>query len=132
MVVRLCVFKQKTAYEMRISDWSSDVCSSDLVLQATHGVVSGAPEFFRRAFGADVDAFRRILLLPQHFIFNREWFEAEGGRGQLDDYEAAIRRLSPSQKGELLAKLSSRHPSRFRDLRDEEEDDLLQIGRAHV
>src|SRR3546814_1653751 len=32
----LCVFvffffKQKTAYEMRISDWSSDVCSSDLV-----------------------------------------------------------------------------------------------------
>src|SRR3546814_1433103 len=36
--VRLCLFlscfffffKQKTAYEMRISDWSSDVCSSDL------------------------------------------------------------------------------------------------------
>src|SRR3546814_7529498 len=30
----VCVFfffKQKTAYEMRISDWSSDVCSSDLV-----------------------------------------------------------------------------------------------------
>src|SRR3546814_7941234 len=26
-------FKQKTAYEMRISDWSSDVCSSDLRLQ---------------------------------------------------------------------------------------------------
>src|SRR3546814_3964968 len=26
----LFVFKQKTAYEMRISDWSSDVCSSDL------------------------------------------------------------------------------------------------------
>src|SRR3546814_18617646 len=28
----MCVFfKQKTAYEMRISDWSSDVCSSDLL-----------------------------------------------------------------------------------------------------
>src|SRR3546814_7465361 len=29
----ICIFffKQKTAYEMRISDWSSDVCSSDLV-----------------------------------------------------------------------------------------------------
>src|SRR3546814_10588588 len=26
-------FKQKTAYEMRISDWSSDVCSSDLVMK---------------------------------------------------------------------------------------------------
>src|SRR3546814_19633085 len=32
MKFRLCLFffKQKTAYEMRISDWSSDVCSSDL------------------------------------------------------------------------------------------------------
>src|SRR3546814_9296590 len=29
-----CFFKQKTAYEMRISDWSSDVCSSDLQAKA--------------------------------------------------------------------------------------------------
>src|SRR3546814_2375215 len=28
-------FKQKTAYEMRISDWSSDVCSSDLLATLT-------------------------------------------------------------------------------------------------
>src|SRR3546814_1527802 len=34
----LCfLFKQKTAYEMRISDWSSDVCSSDLVFQDDPG-----------------------------------------------------------------------------------------------
>src|SRR3546814_6416863 len=38
-VLNLCVcffffFKQKTAYEMRISDWSSDVCSSDLAYLA--------------------------------------------------------------------------------------------------
>src|SRR3546814_7662675 len=34
LVRGLCLvffFKQKTAYEMRISDWSSDVCSSDLL-----------------------------------------------------------------------------------------------------
>src|SRR3546814_7724205 len=30
-------FKQKTAYEMRISDWSSDVCSSDLHTDCTGG-----------------------------------------------------------------------------------------------
>src|SRR3546814_18805973 len=34
MFVFFFVFKQKTAYEMRISDWSSDVCSSDLSLAA--------------------------------------------------------------------------------------------------
>src|SRR3546814_1171241 len=33
MGVCIFFFKQKTAYEMRISDWSSDVCSSDLVAQ---------------------------------------------------------------------------------------------------
>src|SRR3546814_3756648 len=35
-MVRMCLiffFKQKTAYEMRISDWSSDVCSSDLQIE---------------------------------------------------------------------------------------------------
>src|SRR3546814_7532072 len=38
-------FKQKTAYELRISDWSSDVCSSDL-----HAVIEQ-----RRALGAGLD-----------------------------------------------------------------------------
>src|SRR3546814_5826227 len=32
-------FKQKTAYEMRISDWSSDVCSSDLLAVGQDAVV---------------------------------------------------------------------------------------------
>src|SRR3546814_10885794 len=34
-------FKQKTAYEMRISDWSSDVCSSDLIGELLGIVVAG-------------------------------------------------------------------------------------------
>src|SRR3546814_6338474 len=43
------LFKQKTAYEMRISDWSSDVCSSDLVELgrvelAGRGIVAIGPE----------------------------------------------------------------------------------------
>src|SRR3546814_3366572 len=40
MMFVLCFFfffKQKTAYEMRISDWSSDVCSSDLEAQHNLG-----------------------------------------------------------------------------------------------
>src|SRR3546814_14416215 len=37
-MLRVCFFfffKQKTAYEMRISDWSSDVCSSDYIAEDT-------------------------------------------------------------------------------------------------
>src|SRR3546814_1725974 len=37
-------FKQKTAYEMRISDWSSDVCSSDLLFTPL-GLTMIAPSF---------------------------------------------------------------------------------------
>src|SRR3546814_3969531 len=36
-------FKQKTAYEMRISDWSSDVCSSDLSVEVLAQVVADDP-----------------------------------------------------------------------------------------
>src|SRR3546814_7967966 len=36
------VFKQKTAYEMRISDWSSDVCSSDLEELAVDALILDA------------------------------------------------------------------------------------------
>src|SRR3546814_14899569 len=38
-------FKQKTAYEMRISDWSSDVCSSDLQQLPTH-IMDGIGQVF--------------------------------------------------------------------------------------
>src|SRR3546814_19671079 len=42
-----CVFffKQKTAYEMRISDWSSDVCSSDLLTRDYHVIAPDLPGF---------------------------------------------------------------------------------------
>src|SRR3546814_9248663 len=38
----LFFFKQKTAYELRISDWSSDVCSSDLLASGRFRLCSGA------------------------------------------------------------------------------------------
>src|SRR3546814_14436276 len=41
-------FKQKTAYEMRISDWSSDVCSSDLKRGAGTLTLSGANTYSNR------------------------------------------------------------------------------------
>src|SRR3546814_9041633 len=43
-------FKQKTAYEMRISDWSSDVCSSDLTIvpdSEARGLLAMLPAAFR-------------------------------------------------------------------------------------
>src|SRR3546814_7404926 len=39
-------FKQKTAYEMRISDWSSDVCSSDLMSNANGIAATDGIDYF--------------------------------------------------------------------------------------
>src|SRR3546814_10011082 len=48
-------FKQKTAYEMRISDWSSDVCSSDLSAGFSGLTsVSGGALYVNNALGGDV------------------------------------------------------------------------------
>src|SRR3546814_6216507 len=57
----MCVFfvKQKTAYEMRISDWSSDVCSSDLFMD-----VGNTNQWNRNAVYPSSEI---IALLHQHF-----------------------------------------------------------------
>src|SRR3546814_7137744 len=50
-VVVFFFFKQKTAYEMRISDWSSDVCSSDLRIAAA----AAGREVARKAFYPNIN-----------------------------------------------------------------------------
>src|SRR3546814_4264614 len=63
MIFYFFFFKQKTAYEMRISDWSSDVCSSDLA-----GVTissSASPPLIRSArFDITRISMPPLLLLP--------------------------------------------------------------------
>src|SRR3546814_7295127 len=58
LAVVVFFFKQKTAYEMRISDWSSDVCSSDLAgddrrARAAARALAAAPAARRAGRGAD-------------------------------------------------------------------------------
>src|SRR3546814_13546875 len=44
MFIHVFFFKHKTSYDMRISDWSSDVCSSDLGVHALHRQRERTPE----------------------------------------------------------------------------------------
>src|SRR3546814_10870618 len=75
----LFFFKQKTAYEMRISDWSSDVCSSDLELDVRlatgdtqagtavadlyPGLAAGYPDLIFTSFDADACAGLDLVFL---------------------------------------------------------------------
>jgi len=100
--------------------------SLQLILQATHGVVSGAPRFFKRAFGDDVSEFESLLLRPHHYIFNREWYESLEGRPEFDEYQAKVARLSSGQKAELLSLLSSTDPRHFVRLAQQTKDSKIK------
>jgi hypothetical protein len=84
--------------------------SLQLILQATHGVVSGAPVFFKKAFGDSYAEFSDILLRPHHLIFNRQWYEHLGGKAEFDEFTSQFRRLSESDRLELVTLLSSVEP----------------------
>lgn len=90
--------------------------SMQIVLQATHGVVSGEPSFFRKAFGSTAAEFIRILEMPHHFIFNRDWYEHEGGSAELSEYWSAYKRCDESERRELLEQLSAVSPSKWATL----------------
>jgi hypothetical protein len=91
--------------------------SLQIVLQATHGVVSGDPDFFKRAFGETVLEFEAILLRPHHYIFNRDWYEKHEGRAEFDRYRKTAAKLTDAERRELLALLSSCDPHEFSGLR---------------
>src|SRR3546814_5291998 len=66
MIWVVVFFKQKTAYDMRISDWSSDVCSSDLANYGRQPFVELEPDLARNLGLAVID---RGL---QHLALGRE------------------------------------------------------------
>src|SRR3546814_2417040 len=71
-------FKQNTAYEMRISDWSSDVCSSDLV--ATRRVKAFIQNGLVESPSEDMYLTTNYTILPTFFETNPdgdvEWDKA--------------------------------------------------------
>src|SRR3546814_3414690 len=98
---RLCFFiffvvKHKTAYEMRISDWSSDVCSSDLIKCSKADLLGDAKwldylEYCDRYFwaapsGFDLSLFESEALLPKRT-----------GLIAADQYDAEILRSAPTE-----------------------------------
>src|SRR3546814_14689471 len=60
----LFFFKQKTAYELRISDWSSDVCSSDLLVVQDGGILAEqAPGLEKRRPVKELHHLRQVVVL---------------------------------------------------------------------
>src|SRR3546814_4103612 len=130
--VYIFFFKQKTAYEMRISDWSSDVCSSDLSNQVREfimgadgialrepyigegGALTGSS---RRAFEAkarreEVIRSNELLRLQQQLDHRRKKLEAqiEVLRTDLRSDELELERLIAAETAHLKQR-SEEHTS---------------------
>src|SRR3546814_5209021 len=105
-------FKQKTAYEMRISDWSSDVCSSDLVDEQREAQIAGLVGIYENMRPADAAA-----------IFDGL------------DIEVLINVLDRMREQKSAAILAGMNPERARQVTTElaqRQKPPAQIGRAHV
>mgnify|MGYP003148293421 CR=1 FL=1 len=115
-------------------NWNSYYLRSmQVILQATHGIVSGAPDFFRKAFGDTYDEFEEILFRPHHYIFNRYWYEQFDGRSEFDSFQAAKSALSADERTELLEYLCGRDKNEYgRDLRLLATAKLREAARYYV
>src|SRR6266545_5019843 len=88
--------------------------SMQIILQATHGIVSGSPDFFRRAFGDSMLEFETLLARPEKYLFNRAYFEELGGKSEFEEFSREFGRLGASDRAELLALLSTSTPGQFK------------------
>src|SRR3546814_1024402 len=118
-------FKQKTAYEMRISDWSSDVCSSDLSSD-----LLGRGEFgaFGRLSGREACRPRAVAQEPAHHDHRRRAAgrEAAAGHPARSHY-----RRRASQEGAASDAAEYRQAAVNRGDRSPARGQT-EIGRAHV
>src|SRR3546814_1038650 len=109
-------FKQKTAYEMRISDWSSDVCSSDLDLQASDHTAAELLTSTRDNAEQQARIYRIIGLMDQwrEEIANVEINEIqEGQNGEASTLIATGRGKQPP---DVIQARSEEHTSELQSL----------------
>jgi len=65
------------------------------ILNVSHGIAPGRPDFFRLAFGEGVRKFLRIIQMPENYIINRSRY---AGNGAIRDWEEVYLSMSPSER----------------------------------
>src|SRR3546814_3051892 len=119
------VFKQKTAYEMRISDWSSDVCSSDLLAEDAAEIRAAQALRYRVFYESmaakptpEMAAARRDFDTFDDFCDHLLVFDEERGSGAeavVGTYRV-MRREGAAARGQFYTSRSEEHTSELQSL----------------
>src|SRR3546814_3854459 len=119
-------FKQKTAYEMRISDWSSDVCSSDLVFIDDYDALPvEASRKLPLAMAGDLESGQ--IVWRGKGVLNP--FEADGRLASLADYPRFSAYLHAHRDAVVRRHVAGRNPAGWYRTIDRISPSL-EIGRA--
>src|SRR3546814_16633348 len=128
----LFFFKQKTAYEMRISDWSSDVCSSDLAVTEEQARLAGprlahAPDQRGHALHIEGEAghiaHRAVRLAMAHMVDGIDGVARRGQPRRDRTVSAGVLGIALGEQHHRL-RVAGRPPAGDREGR------ALEIGRA--
>ena len=92
--------------------------SFQIILQATRGVVSGNPTFFKHAFGDTQEEFETLLSMPHHMIMHRNYYDFGEGKAKKEQYRNLAIGMTKSQRHDLLENLSQITSSGFHQLDD--------------
>ena len=78
-----------------------------IMLQVTHGAVSGTAGYFEIAYGANADEFKELLVRPLAFIWHRKHYTEGEGRATREEFERQWTRMSTNDKNELMEIIGS-------------------------
>lgn len=73
-----------------------------IMLQVTHGAVSGTAGYFETAYGANAEEFRKLLVRPLAFIRHRKYYTDGEGQATREEFERQWARMSSNEKKELM------------------------------
>ncbi|MCY4049296.1 MAG: radical SAM protein [Hyphomicrobiales bacterium] len=90
--------------------------SFQIILQATHGVVSGNPTFFKYAFGDTQEEFETLLSMPHYMIMHRDYYDFGEGKAKKEQYRNLVDGMTESQRHDLLDSLAQITSSGFHQL----------------
>src|SRR3546814_3070208 len=122
MLCLFLFFKQKTAYEMRISDWSSDVCSSDLRAAATAALKRGLASFGRGNVSGALAAAQEATIadeswgLAHAFAARLHLAQGDGDAAEAEIARALRTGFAARRTHHLLAERSEEYTSELQSL----------------